>query len=96
MQRSVVSNRSRFSKTGFSAAIKETRTNGSSARRSRHSRGGLKATVSHFTFARWSVLQGLYWVGIPPRVLNQLYAPVRKRQGQELKTGLSMQDEYGR
>ena len=29
------------------------------------------------TFARWSILQGLYWVGIPPRVLNQLYAPVR-------------------
>ncbi len=30
-----------------------------------------------FTFARWSILQGLYWVGISPRVLNQLYAPVR-------------------
>jgi len=29
------------------------------------------------TFARWSILQGLYWVGIPPRILNQLYAPVR-------------------
>ena len=29
------------------------------------------------TFARWSILQGLYWLGISPRVLNQLYAPVR-------------------
>jgi len=29
------------------------------------------------TFARWSILQGLYWVGISPHVLNQLYAPVR-------------------
>jgi len=29
------------------------------------------------TFARWSILQGLYWVGISPRLLNQLYAPVR-------------------
>jgi rSAM/selenodomain-associated transferase 2 len=30
-----------------------------------------------FTFARWSILQGLYWIGIPPRILNRLYAPVR-------------------
>jgi len=30
------------------------------------------------TFARWSILQGLYWVGIPPHVLNQLYAPIRR------------------
>jgi rSAM/selenodomain-associated transferase 2 len=29
------------------------------------------------TFARWSVMQGLYWIGIPPRLLNQLYAPIR-------------------
>jgi rSAM/selenodomain-associated transferase 2 len=28
-------------------------------------------------FARWSVMQGLYWIGIPPRVLNQFYAPIR-------------------
>lgn len=30
------------------------------------------------TFARWAVLQGLYWVGVPPRALNRLYAPVRR------------------
>jgi rSAM/selenodomain-associated transferase 2 len=29
------------------------------------------------TFARWSVMQGLYWIGIPPRLLSQLYAPIR-------------------
>ena len=29
------------------------------------------------TFAHWSILQALYWIGIPPRILNQLYAPVR-------------------
>lgn len=32
-----------------------------------------------FTFARWSILQGLYWMGVPPRLLNRLYAPVRGR-----------------
>jgi rSAM/selenodomain-associated transferase 2 len=30
-----------------------------------------------FTFARWSILQGLYWIGIPPRLINRLYAPIR-------------------
>lgn len=29
------------------------------------------------TFARWSVLQGLYWLGVPPRTLGRLYAPIR-------------------
>ena len=29
------------------------------------------------TFARWAVMQGLYWIGIPPRLLNQFYAPIR-------------------
>ena len=29
------------------------------------------------TFARWSILQTLYLLGMSPRVLNQLYAPVR-------------------
>ncbi len=29
------------------------------------------------TFARWSILQGLYWIGIRPRFLNRLYAPLR-------------------
>ncbi len=30
------------------------------------------------TFARWAILQGLYWAGVPPRTLNRLYAPVRR------------------
>jgi rSAM/selenodomain-associated transferase 2 len=29
------------------------------------------------TFARWSVLQGLYWLGVHPRTLGRLYAPIR-------------------
>ena len=29
------------------------------------------------TFLRWSILQGLYWLGVHPRLLSQLYAPVR-------------------
>jgi rSAM/selenodomain-associated transferase 2 len=29
------------------------------------------------TFARWSILQGLYWLGVHPRTLARLYAPVR-------------------
>jgi rSAM/selenodomain-associated transferase 2 len=31
-----------------------------------------------FTFARWSFLQALYWIGVHPRTLNRLYAPVRR------------------
>jgi rSAM/selenodomain-associated transferase 2 len=30
------------------------------------------------TFARWSILQALYWLGVDPRRLARLYAPVRK------------------
>jgi rSAM/selenodomain-associated transferase 2 len=30
-------------------------------------------------FARWSLLQGLYWLGISPHTLGRLYAPVRVR-----------------
>lgn len=30
------------------------------------------------TFARWSVLQALYWMGVHPRRLGRMYAPVRK------------------
>jgi rSAM/selenodomain-associated transferase 2 len=30
------------------------------------------------TFARWSILQALYWLGIHPRRLARLYAPIRK------------------
>jgi rSAM/selenodomain-associated transferase 2 len=29
------------------------------------------------TFARWSLLQLLYWLGVHPRTLGRLYAPVR-------------------
>jgi rSAM/selenodomain-associated transferase 2 len=29
------------------------------------------------TFARWSILQALYWLGVSPRTLGRLYAPVR-------------------
>jgi GT2 family glycosyltransferase len=37
------------------------------------------------TFARWSIMQGLYWIGIPPGVLNRLYAPVRTAKVKDLK-----------
>ncbi len=30
-----------------------------------------------FTFARWAFLQLLYWLGVHPRTLGRLYAPVR-------------------
>lgn len=30
------------------------------------------------TFARWATLQGLYWLGVHPRTLGKLYAPIRK------------------
>ncbi len=33
------------------------------------------------TFARWSLLQGLYWLGVSPHALARLYAPVRGRKG---------------
>ena len=29
------------------------------------------------TFARWSFLQALYWLGVHPRRLERMYAPVR-------------------
>jgi rSAM/selenodomain-associated transferase 2 len=28
-----------------------------------------------FTFARWSILQGLYWLGVAPTILGKLYRP---------------------
>lgn len=31
-----------------------------------------------WTFAKWSVFQGLYWVGFPPRALAKFYKPIRK------------------
>jgi rSAM/selenodomain-associated transferase 2 len=30
-----------------------------------------------WTFAKWSIFQALYWLGIDPRILGRLYAPVR-------------------
>jgi rSAM/selenodomain-associated transferase 2 len=30
------------------------------------------------TFARWAILQALYWAGISPHLLNRLYAPIRR------------------
>lgn len=33
-----------------------------------------------FTFARWSFLQLLYWLGVHPCMLSRLYAPVRRRR----------------
>ncbi|MEP6925457.1 MAG: TIGR04283 family arsenosugar biosynthesis glycosyltransferase [Pyrinomonadaceae bacterium] len=30
------------------------------------------------TFARWSLFQGLYWLGFPPQILAKYYAPIRK------------------
>jgi rSAM/selenodomain-associated transferase 2 len=29
------------------------------------------------TFARWSVLQALYWLGVSPHTLGRMYAPIR-------------------
>jgi rSAM/selenodomain-associated transferase 2 len=34
-----------------------------------------------FTFARWSFLQVLYWLGVNPYTLSRLYAPIRRRGG---------------
>lgn len=43
------------------------------------------------TFARWSLLQLLYWLGVRPRTLGRLYAPVRgakqRVKGDELLRG---------
>jgi rSAM/selenodomain-associated transferase 2 len=33
-----------------------------------------------FTFARWSILQAFYWIGVSPRTLSKLYAPLRKQE----------------
>ncbi len=30
-----------------------------------------------WTFARWSVFQGLYWIGLPPRILAKGYKAIR-------------------
>lgn len=36
------------------------------------------------TFLRWSILQALYWIGVSPRTLSKLYAPLRKQRFQSL------------
>ncbi len=33
-----------------------------------------------FTFARWSLFQGLYWLGFPPHLLAKKYEAVRERR----------------
>jgi GT2 family glycosyltransferase len=33
------------------------------------------------TLIWWMVLQMLYWIGVPPRVLARMYAPIRRRSG---------------
>ena len=38
------------------------------------------------TFARWSILQTLYWLGVHPRTLGRLYAQVRDGDG-DVKRG---------
>ncbi|MBC7796847.1 MAG: TIGR04283 family arsenosugar biosynthesis glycosyltransferase [Pyrinomonadaceae bacterium] len=32
------------------------------------------------TFARWSILQCFYWLGVNPYLLNKLYPPIRSRK----------------
>ncbi|MBA3241007.1 MAG: TIGR04283 family arsenosugar biosynthesis glycosyltransferase [Acidobacteria bacterium] len=32
------------------------------------------------TFARWSALQALYWLGVHPRTLGRLYYPAKKKE----------------
>jgi rSAM/selenodomain-associated transferase 2 len=31
------------------------------------------------TFVWWVILQALYWLGVPPRMLGRLYAPIRSK-----------------
>jgi rSAM/selenodomain-associated transferase 2 len=39
------------------------------------------------TFARWSLLQALYWLGVHPRALGRLYAPVRAAGAKSKRDG---------
>ncbi|HEX8852140.1 MAG TPA: hypothetical protein VF754_01560, partial [Pyrinomonadaceae bacterium] len=34
------------------------------------------------TFARWAILQALYWLGVSPHTLARLYPPIRSARGQ--------------
>ena len=36
-----------------------------------------------WTFIKWSVFQGLYWFGVPPRLLAKKYAPIRENAALE-------------
>ena len=39
------------------------------------------------TFARWSFMQTLYWLGVSPRTLGRMYAPVRAAGGESRRDG---------
>ncbi len=40
-----------------------------------------------FTFAQWATLQVLYWLGVHPRTLGQLYAPIRSANDESRSGG---------
>ena len=42
------------------------------------------------TFARWSLLQALYWLGVHPRRLERMYAPVRGAKSKQGDGGLRL------
>ena len=44
------------------------------------------------TFMRWAAMQGLYWLGVHPRALGRLYAPIRGARLVELKRGETVND----
>lgn len=44
------------------------------------------------TFARWSLLQMLYWLGVHPRALGRLYAPIRGARTRKLKPSADVGD----
>jgi rSAM/selenodomain-associated transferase 2 len=46
------------------------------------------------TFASWSIMQGLYWIGIPARLLNQLYDPIRSARVKDLESFQSAGSRY--
>jgi rSAM/selenodomain-associated transferase 2 len=53
------------------------------------------------TFARWAFLQMLYWLGVHPRTLGRMYAPVRgagekSRRGDEAARGSRVARSDGR
>ena len=38
-----------------------------------------------FTFARWSLFQGLYWLGFPPQLLAKKYEAIREVRNEKLE-----------